>query len=111
MSLPKLTFELCSWKKQIECQKWWLSHVNIFKIELYTCFGSYPVANDKRIYSMKTKYGGRGLAFDGRTNWVLGNNFTKNVIFGADNDTLRHSRNKNNSFIVLGERPSKVENT
>lgn len=39
------------------------------KLKLCTCFGSYPVANDKCIYRMKTVYRVRGLAFDGKTSW------------------------------------------
>lgn len=39
------------------------------KLKFYTCFGSYPVANDKCIYRVKTVYRVRGLAFDGKTSW------------------------------------------
>ena len=44
--------------------------------------------------AIKSKFKGRGIAFDGEVSWSFGNNFARNVvIFGADNSSSSHTDN------------------
>ena len=47
----------------------------------------------------KFTYNGRGIAFDGKGMWSLGNGFAaKVVIFGLDNTSLSHTYDKKITF-------------
>ena len=48
----------------------------------------------------------RGIPFDGASLWIFDNGFSRNaVIFGVDNSSSSHTKNRKNNFWVLGEEP------
>ena len=52
-------------------------------------------------------YRGYGIAFDGKGEWGIGNDPTKNVIiFEVDNSSSSHTDNLKNGFLILGEGPA-----
>ena len=55
----------------------------------------------------KFTYNGLGIAFDGKGSWSFGNDFAKNVvIIGVDNNSLSHTDNRKDNFLVLDEGPT-----
>ena len=52
----------------------------------------------------KWVYSGYAIAFDGKEEWGLGNNFARNVmILGVDNSSSSHVNNIHRKFLTLGE--------
>ena len=52
-------------------------------------------------------YSEYGTAFDGKSEWNLGNGFARNVlIFGVDNSSSSHTDIRKNKFLILNEGPT-----
>ena len=56
-------------------------------------------------------YNGRGIGFDGESSWSFGNEFARNaIIFAVDNSSSSHTDNWKNNILVLGEGPTQYVN-
>ena len=67
---------------------------------------SYRAVNlTKNIVSDKYKYFGYGIVFDAHGGFLLsnGSRFGKNVIFGADTNSLVHIDDKMKDILILGK--------
>ena len=82
---------------------WSRNTTNNFKFENFLLEGTNRVkSNNKEKYV----YSGYGITFDSAGSWSFGNDFARNdITFGADNNSLSHSGNRMNNFLILGKGP------
>ena len=52
----------------------------------------------------KWVYSGYGIAFDGKVEWIFGNDYDRNfIVFGVDNSSSSLADNLKNKVLILGE--------
>ena len=83
---------------------WSRNPINNFKLK--DClFGIFKLTRN----TIKIKFisNWQGIAFDRADSWSFGNNFARNVIvFAVDNSSSIHSENCENIFLVFGKGPT-----